>query len=386
MKNKISRTTPIVLVLVILLAFTLAAGCAQQQAAEKVPAEGEGPGRYPLTITDSAGETITLEKPVERIVVLGGGKLEAIRALGAAEKVVGVAESIKRDTIKFPELSQKQSVGKWKAYDIETILYLKPDIVFVWVTFITPEEIRQNELEAAGIKVVRLDFHRPGTFREEVLILGRILDRDKEAAAYAAWHDQHVNLIKERLAAIPEAERTRVFAEWGAGKKFGRRAVTGGGMHEVITLAGGINIAHGLADRVVDVETEWILTENPEVIIRRQHGGVGGYATSDPARMRSHYDAILELPGFAERVAAVKNNRTHIIDDDVVSGLVYPAGVAYMAKWFYPEIFADLDPQAIHQEFLNKFWPGLGFDIATQGVFVYPPQKQSQCTCCPPGN
>jgi iron complex transport system substrate-binding protein len=42
-----------------------------------------------------------------------------------------------------------------------------------------------------------------------------------------------------------------------------------------------------------------------------------------------------------------------------------------MAKWFYPEEFEDLDPQAIHQEYVDKFC-GIDFDVTKHGVFVYP--------------
>jgi iron complex transport system substrate-binding protein len=42
-----------------------------------------------------------------------------------------------------------------------------------------------------------------------------------------------------------------------------------------------------------------------------------------------------------------------------------------MAKWFHPELFSDLDPKAIHQEYLARFLR-LDYDLDEQGVFVYP--------------
>jgi iron complex transport system substrate-binding protein len=45
-----------------------------------------------------------------------------------------------------------------------------------------------------------------------------------------------------------------------------------------------------------------------------------------------------------------------------------------MAKWFYPELFADLDPKAVHQEYLMRF-QGLAINLDEHGVFVYPPLK-----------
>ncbi|MHC1635004.1 MAG: ABC transporter substrate-binding protein, partial [Candidatus Methanospirareceae archaeon] len=76
------------------------------------------------------------------------------------------------------------------------------------------------------------------------------------------------------------------------------------------------------------------------------------------------------LPGFKEEVPAVINNRVHIIDNDFF-GPSYVYGLAYIAKCHYPEIFSDFDPQAIHQEYINKFC-GIDFDVSKQGAFVYP--------------
>ncbi len=47
-----------------------------------------------------------------------------------------------------------------------------------------------------------------------------------------------------------------------------------------------------------------------------------------------------------------------------------------MAKWFHPELFEDLDPQAIHQEYVTEF-QGLDYDLSEHGVFVYPPLEES---------
>ena len=50
-------------------------------------------------------------------------------------------------------------------------------------------------------------------------------------------------------------------------------------------------------------------------------------------------------------------------------------GIAYCAKWFHPDLFEDFDPQAIHQEYLDRF-QRLDFDVSEHGVFVYPPLEE----------
>ncbi|RCV65843.1 iron complex transport system substrate-binding protein [Methanophagales archaeon] len=47
--------------------------------------------------------------------------------------------------------------------------------------------------------------------------------------------------------------------------------------------------------------------------------------------------------------------------------------MAYWAKWFHPELFSELDPQDIHQQYLTDFL-GIDYDLDEHGVFAY--QKQ----------
>ena len=43
------------------------------------------------------------------------------------------------------------------------------------------------------------------------------------------------------------------------------------------------------------------------------------------------------------------------------------AGTAYMAKILYPELFKDVDPEAILKEYFDK-WQGIPYLV----VYIYP--------------
>jgi len=88
--------------------------------------------------------------------------------------------------------------------------------------------------------------------------------------------------------------------------------------------------------------------------------------------MKGHYDEIIALPGF-ENVAAVQNDNVYIMSNGFAFAPHYPAALATMAKWLYPETFADLNPEEIHQEYIDTFF-GIDFDVSEQGVFEYPQQ------------
>lgn len=74
-------------------------------------------------------------------------------------------------------------------------------------------------------------------------------------------------------------------------------------------------------------------------------------------------------------VEAVKTEKVYIRYAHLHGSLHQPVGYVYMAKWFHPHLFEDLDPQAIHQELIDRFCPGLDFDVYKHGVFVYHPEE-----------
>ena len=98
--------------------------------------------------------------------------------------------------------------------------------------------------------------------------------------------------------------------------------------------------------------------------------GVGRLAIPIASRVATYHEEIMGLVGFVN-MEAVETGRVHIMGADIVTSPVYPVGLAYQAKWFHPELFEDMDPEAIHQEYIDEFC-GIDYDVAEHGVFVYP--------------
>jgi iron complex transport system substrate-binding protein len=59
-----------------------------------------------------------------------------------------------------------------------------------------------------------------------------------------------------------------------------------------------------------------------------------------------------------------------VISNDLYGGAQHFMGIGYLAKWFHPDLFEDLDPKAIHQEYLTEF-QGLDYKLEEHGTFVY---------------
>jgi iron complex transport system substrate-binding protein len=97
---------------------------------------------YPVDITDSFGDVITLESEPERVVSVAPNLTELMYELGAGDKLVG-----RSDYCDYPEeVSQIESVGTLYTPDIEKIVSLEPDVVIVSTHFDEDNTAKLEEL------------------------------------------------------------------------------------------------------------------------------------------------------------------------------------------------------------------------------------------------
>lgn len=75
-------------------------------------------------------------------------------------------------------------------------------------------------------------------------------------------------------------------------------------------------------------------------------------------------------------MSAVQNGEVYGVTLDINYHPSMIVSTTYFAKWFHPDIFKDLDPRAIHQEYLDTFHETLNWNAFEQGVFVYPPLEE----------
>ena len=345
MRKHVGLAVLLSLVLVVLLT----AGCASNQKAA-IPAEK-------IAIMDSLGRTVEVPSPPQRIVSVNSDVSEVICALGAADKIVGVS-----DTADFPPLlKDKAKVGQAFTPSVEKILELKPDVVFGYGKFLKSE--LAQKIEAAGIPLVYLDCYKPATMGQDVRTLGKILGKEKEAEEYAAFFEKYLTQIKERTKNLKPEEKVRVYLE---GYTDYSTVAAGSGGAEMLALAGGVNIAEGEKTSYPKVTPEWVVAQNPQVIIKAASSQVShGYGATDEG-MKKLREQIMSRPGW-QQIRAVKEGRVYVISSEIYTGPRAPVGVAYFAKWLYPKLFADLDPEAMHRELLSRF-----HGLEATGTWVYP--------------
>lgn len=320
---------------------------------------------YPITITDSSGKQFTFTKPAQRVIVLNSDAADAMRVIGKENTIVGIGDSLKEKTTQYPTVSALPSVGKWNEPNIEAIIALDPDVVLSYVQW--PESAKLDSQLPSDISVVRMNFYKSESYRQEIDNIGKIFNAQDNSNKYLEWYNTNMNMVRDRIAQIPVDQRVKFFGEGGVAKTSGRNGYgKGTGLDELVTTAGGINIAN--FTQYKDVETEWVIQQNPEAIFI--------WSSKDSFRPESRTSIIsaqtnvTSLSGF-ENVNAVKNSKVYVLTPAFASGSASPIATLQVAKWLYPERFVDVDVNSLHDEYLKEY-TNIDASTASNGIFYYP--------------
>ncbi|MFZ3050597.1 MAG: ABC transporter substrate-binding protein [Methanothrix sp.] len=314
-----------------------------------------------IAITDEEGRNVTVPFNPSSIICLSPGAAEVIYALGESDRIIAVTD----DCDMPPALLEKESIGKSsRNADLERIIELNPDLVIAKTGGLFPEEDEQK-LTDYGIPVLRYRLLHINALIPMIEDLGRILGEEEDARDMADEISGHYDSILDRTGTIPDEDRPSVyFMSMGHFDWTGNRDSTG---HVRIAEAGGRNIAADLQTKVPHVDMEWVIEEDPEVIIYSMTSEQYDGTTPTIEEMEAKRMEIISLPGF-DSVDAVKTGRVYISDIKMASGLSELAAMLYYAKWLHPDLFQDIDPRAVHGELLQKY---LNMDI--EGIYqVYP--------------
>ncbi|WP_457572230.1 ABC transporter substrate-binding protein [Desulfovulcanus sp.] len=308
------------------------------------------------TIIDARGRTIQISLPIRRVVVLNSNALEVMQILRAEDLVVGVSDYIHQKPQLWSKFQDRPVVGHWNEPDYELIATLRPDLVLCYGRF--PGLETEQKLEPLGIQVLRLDFYKTSILPREVEILGDLLGRQKQAKTFLQWHAQklvHIEKLRRKMLPVP-----RVYVE-----SFSDYQVMGPGSggYELSIFAGARNIASVLSTSFSRITPEWVLSKNPDIIVKIT-SLKDAYVCDNSTKFQRIQKNIMQRPGW-NFTRAVRQGKVYVLASDVAAGPRAVVGIAYMAKWFFPE--ADLNPQDIHREYLEDF-----LKIPYRGFYAYP--------------
>ena len=324
----------------------------------------------PISITDTEENEIVINKPLERIVVAYYGCAEVMRSLDAANLIVGVGETITSRPAYFPELSALPATGKTSFNEAEKILKLNPDAVIIGIGSRNGETREKLLSINPDMAIIQMAFYKPEYHVEEVEKLAKILRKKPEADKYLDFYTGVLDVIAGKVDSIPLDKRPRVYLESTQDYKTG---APGSSWHPKILTAGGFNVYGDEKVSLPEVTAESVLKKNPEIIYKVSGWNMksfGGYGVDSYDEMMAEKERIIDRPAWSN-ISAVQNDRVWIMYNDVLGGPGYFIGVAYLAKTIYPDMFADLDPAALHQEYLTQYQK-IDFDLSKRGVFIFP--------------
>jgi iron complex transport system substrate-binding protein len=330
-----------------------------------------------LTLIDATGRIVTVDMPITKMMAYGQGFHQIVRTLKSEDLLVATDRDVQKVwSALFPELVGFPVWGSSDSRDYELIYKLHPDIFVTVVqapqySVSTTQQDDIEKLEPKGIKVIMLDNRHPEELRKTMRTLGYILNRRDEAEEFIDFFDGLINTITERTKAISDKDKPRVYiANTNQYSTMGK----GTSYSKYVEMAGGISISNdnpsfdGLPS--TDIDPEWLILQNPDVfVLRVGYNTIQGYGQDNLSVAKKVQADVLNTPELAN-VKAIKDGRVYLFGQATTEAASF-LGIGYMAKWFYPELFEDLDMQAIHHEYLDRF-QHIDYDVSTQGVFMYP--------------
>ena len=237
----------------------------------------------------------------QRIISLAPALTEILFGLGLGDSIIGVTTLCNYP----PEALLKDKIGTFSQPNIEKILLLKPDIVFATGLEQAPYV---DKLKNLGVHVYVSD---PATMEElfdSIEAIGALISREEEARMMVGRMRAEMDKVQQRVNRIPRDQRPRVFIEvWNNPLlTAGRNSF----VDELISLAGGVNIAHDVLKPYISFSPEEVIKRNPDyIIIGYMNGG------SDQGLVQNRL-------GW-ENVEAVKNKRIY---GDIASDLLLRPG------------------------------------------------------------
>ncbi len=269
------------------------------------------------TFKDSLGRKITLKGDPQRIVSLAPNITEILYVLGLGERLVGVTQFSSYP----PEASLKPKVGSYINLNVEKIISLSPELVIGTVDGNNPGVV--SLLERAGIQVFIVNPRKVKQIIDTIASIGEVCGVNEKADIVVGQLNRRVNRI---IRSIASRERPLVFLQINVRPIMTVNRNTY--HHDLIRLAGGRNMAEDESITYPRISLEEVIRRKPDVIIVSSMERGGRFEKARQAWLRW------------KSIPAVKNNRVHLIDSDLIDR---PSpriidGLDAMARIIHPEV------------------------------------------------
>lgn len=268
---------------------------------------------------DDAGHRIYLAKPPARVVSLAPSITEMLFALGLEEQIVGVTEFCD-----YPSAAKSKPKVGYANPSVETIIALRPELVVAPRDFLRPD--LQLKLEQLKISVFVLDAHTLEDIPLQIHTLGQMFEKVSAANAVTQLMRQRISEIRRKVETLPARRVLYVLNS--------QPLITvgpGSFIHQMIGVAGGMNVATRASEAYPRLSMETVLKEDPEVLIFPS-GEVETVPRSEQQQWRRW-----------NSLSAVKQERFHEVSSSLLNrpGPRVVEGLEQLARAIHPEVFGS---------------------------------------------
>ena len=253
---------------------------------------------YPLTIIDITETAVTIPQEPQRIISIAPSNTEILFALGLEDKIVGIT-----NYCNFPEETKNiEKIGETFPLNLEKIVSLKPDLILAYAGQLK-EIPRLRELGLKVIVIEPLNLQETLKSIQMVATVGGIPEKGNILVENLS---QRIDQIKTEVSNLEITKKPKVFIGgiyetiWTPGE--------GTLFNELISLAGGINIAAGFSGWT-KINPEFIVKEDPDIIIIP----IGAMNPGDELKIKEN---ISQRPGWSN-LSAVKTQKIFIVNEDL---------------------------------------------------------------------
>jgi len=259
-----------------------------------------------------------------RIVSLVPALTEMLFAIGAGPQVVAVSSFDEFP----PQVKSLPRVGALLDPDMERILALRPDLV---LSYGSQTDV-QAQLARANIRVFSYRHAGLNGIFTTLTDLGAAVGRPADADRLARELRGGLDAIQARVRGRGTPKTLLVFERDPASL---RSVYVSGGvgfLHDMLGIAGGVNVFADVARESVQPSVETMLARAPEVILEVRATGL--LAAADVAQAKRVWGALGSVP-------AVKQGRIEILTGEhlVVPGPRVVQGTEAFARALHPDAF-----------------------------------------------
>lgn len=342
----------------------------------------------PLDVTDALGRKVTINTPVNRVVVtFNYEEFTAVAGVDGWKTVVAMSREpwagwrpaiFERYARVIPTLQGMPDVGHVEdgTFASEKVIAARPDVVLMSEWGFSSMKTQMEQISAAGIPIVVIDYNAQdlGRHLASTRAIGQVMGKEARAEALATLYETEIRNILARVGRVAAGAKKKVYVELARdGAETVGNTYNNTMWGKIITMLGAENLATGrIPGAWAPLNAEAVLSENPDVILL-----AGSSWLNKPKAVKTGYDAAPDairaaLAAYAARpgwagLKAVQTGNINAIEHGLCRTLFDFVAMQYIAKRLYPEAFADIDPEASFRSYHETYLP-----VAYSGTWFLP--------------